>query len=262
MSSLLQRASGWARAGIGATLLTLWSLPVFASGLSIEPLRLEFTPTHRYADVRLRNRADHPVTVETEVFAWTQPDGSDQLLPTRDVFVSPPIVTVPAGGAQTLRLRYLGPMPKDQELAYRLYLTEAAAPGSGLGISFNLRVGLPVLMSRADLQADPKTQLTPAGAGWRLNIANAGNAHLRVFGVDLFGAEATPENPGVPLGSVAEREGGMPYLLAGSNGTWPLPATAKATQIRVRTDRYGHEGQGWRRDGTLWLSLASAGTAR
>jgi fimbrial chaperone protein len=142
-----------------------------------------------------------------------------------DVVVTPAVVTLPPNQRARLRIGLLRPTASTTERAYRLYFTELTAPAplQGAGIGIRLRIGIPVFVPPAQIQAKPLQWSRHQDAeGWWLTARNDGNIHTRIAQVRLVGPQG-------------QRRVELPgnYVLAQSNLGIPLP-DAVASDMRVR----------------------------
>src|SRR4249919_331721 len=92
--------------------------------LQARPTMLELPAGAAAGRMTLANTGDEPVPAQVRVYAWIQKDGADVLVPTTDVVLSPPIVSVPAGGEQLVRLVRQGKQSSLNDLAYRVVVDE------------------------------------------------------------------------------------------------------------------------------------------
>ena len=138
---------------------------VRAGGLEVAPLGLDFNAGQMAQIITISNRADAASTVQLRTFAWSQPGGTDQLTPTDAVVASPPIVTIPPGREQVVRVLLRRPPSGGAEQGYRLLVDEipVIVPGR---INIALHLSLPVFVgSGAPAQAQIAWSARPAGAG-------------------------------------------------------------------------------------------------
>lgn len=248
-------------------LLAALAPPASAGGLRVTPLRLDLTPTQTSSQVELINFGSTSMPVQVSVSRWTQtPDGVDVYEPTKDVFFAPPIVSVPAGGKAVVRLRLRGSAPPAQgERAYRVYFQEMTPPESeGAGMSFRLRFGVPLFVTPRKPPL-PHLEMTRSLSGDKLelHLANTGQGHLKIHGIDIFPTGSDRENPaGSPVGRATQSETGTNYLLAGSRQKWvvPLPANSDPAKfaLLLRSDDYSGRGTpGMSNKGWLWQDLVT-----
>ena len=72
--------------------------------LNITPLRLELPVGQAATQMLVRNQGDKQIAVQMRVFEWTQDDGENHYAPSRDVAVSPSIVKIDPGLAQSFHV--------------------------------------------------------------------------------------------------------------------------------------------------------------
>ena len=82
--------------------LGLWGSA--AQALTISPVLVELSPARRVASITISNPGDTPLSFQTQVRAWSQPDGADAYADTDALFVVPPIAEIAAGGSQIFRV--------------------------------------------------------------------------------------------------------------------------------------------------------------
>jgi fimbrial chaperone protein len=205
-----------------------------AGNFSATPVRVALSPGARTAVLTVENHADEDLLLQTQVMTWSQQDGKDVLLESRDLLMSPPIVRIPAGGVQTLRVGLMRPADPSRQLAYRLFLQEVPAPPKpgqeGIGVS--LRFSLPVFVAPVaavvpQLRWDIKAA---ADGAIGLTLNNAGNAHTQLLDLELA----------LPDGTVLLEEKPAAYVLAGQSRTWTFktaqPWNGEALKLTAKTD--------------------------
>lgn len=200
-----------------ATALGLSPIAASAGSFSISPLRVEFSPRTQTGALTLRNQEETPVVVQAEAVLWQQVDGEDQLSPTRDVLVSPAVFTLPGHGSQLIRVALRRPADQQQQLSYRLILTEVPQQANPMftGLNMALRLSLPVFVAPT-APAEPRIEwsaLRGADGEIALTARNTGNAHARVLSFNV--APAATSMPGIQQDVTA-------YILPGQARTWTL----------------------------------------
>jgi fimbrial chaperone protein len=198
--------------------LSLAATEAPAGSFQVNPIRVDMAKGATTAAITIRNDGDEPIVVQSSVVAWTQDNGQEIYTPTTEALVTPPIMTVPPGGEQIVRVGLRrGPDPQ-RELAYRLYLQEVPPPPKPgfTGLQVALRVGLPVFVAPGApgiRRLEWSAQIGQDGA-IRLAAQNTGNAHVQVtdFQLALPGA-------GEPIA----HESTLAYVLAGQRRQWTLP---------------------------------------
>ncbi|CAN7781660.1 molecular chaperone [Variovorax sp. LjRoot175] len=241
-----QHKSRGAWGAAAAVLLALATLTSPANGASLQvvPTSLTLQARQNADGLWLSNTGSQPLHAQVRVYRWTQVDGEDRLEPTRDLTVSPPMLQVPAGERQLVRVIRLGPPPMGAEASYRLIVDElpvpASAPAEGSaaadgratkhsGLQFVLRYSLPVFLLPATprapgavgpaetaLQPDLQIRLVRTGEQTQLEVANDGPAHAQIE--DLVLVDAAGERQTVRAGLAG-------YVLPGQRRRWNLPVT-------------------------------------
>jgi len=202
-----------------ALALSLAAAEVPAGSFQVNPIRVDMTKGATTAAITVRNDGDDAIVVQSSVVAWTQDNGQEVYTPTTEALVTPPIMTVPPGGEQIVRVGLRRGPDAQRELAYRLYLQEVPPPPKPgfTGLQVALRVGLPVFVAPAApgiRRLEWSAQIGPDGA-IRLAAQNTGNAHVQVTDFEL----GLP-GPGGPIA----HESTLAYVLAGQRRLWTLPA--------------------------------------
>lgn len=207
-----------------------------AAVLEISPVTIGLAAGQGATVIEVRNRGDAPVAVQVRAYAWAQSGDEDVLTPTRDLILSPPIFTVPAGGSQTLRLLARGGAAVAGERSYRLLLDEVPAISQGQQIVIALRVSLPVIIAAASP--------APEGLRWRVGRAPGGETVLSAtnagLGYDAVQAIVVTLADGSRRSAVAR--GKNPYILAGAERHWVvdghrLPAGALRLNVTSRNGK-------------------------
>jgi fimbrial chaperone protein len=199
-------------AGLGAFLA---SGIAGAQSLSVQPVNIEMGPGQRAAVLTVINHGARETSVQARVLVWRQAEGHEELTPSSDVAVSPPIATLAPGATQVVRVVLLKP-PRESEGTYRILIDQippAAEPGT---VRIALRQSIPVF-------AAPPTRVAPRlqfrvesdnGQAF-LVVQNDGSSHARIRDIALT------SSAGTALGTPAN---GSPYLLAGTTNRWPIDA--------------------------------------
>ncbi len=221
---------------LGGVLSLLTVGPAFAGSIAVNPVRVTLTATRTTGALVIRNSGADPSVVQLQIVSWSQQDGKDVYVPTRELLATPPIFTVPAGGSQTVRVGMRqGPDPR-REGSYRLIMQEVPPPPKPefRGLQVALRLSVPIFIA-------PAVESPPALA-WRANLdsqgdlnvtaANTGNAHVQVLKFKLSSA-------GVELPPIVPTEAA--YILPEQQRDWrlklkSLPAAGSTLRVVAQTD--------------------------
>ena len=214
---------------------------VGAADLDINPVRLEISAQEPTAAITIKNESDKPTSIQIRAVAWSQLDGKDVYVPTGDLLVSPPIVTIAPKSEQVIRAALRRPVDKASELAYRINLQELPEPPDPAfaGVQVALRIGLPVFVQPQESKALPKMAWSivrlPDNT-LKVGLHNSGNAHVQISDFALY-------VPGSAQPLVGESSSS--YVLAGQTREWllkPVAAMDKANGGLLRLKAYTDAG--------------------
>ncbi len=212
--------------------LVFWASPAVASSLQVAPTSLSLKAERKADGLWLINAGGNPLRAQLRIYRWEQVNGEDQLLPTTDLLVSPPMVRLPGGTRQLVRVIRLTPPPTDTEASYRVIVDELPAPaadesGKRTGLQFVMRYSLPVFVQPpAGIHngARPflRVEIVREGDSPQLEIGNEGSAHAHLS--DLVFVDATGQRHTL-------REGLAGYVLPSQRKRWSLPPALKSMHV-------------------------------
>ena len=121
---------------------------VNAANLGVNPVRVTLSDKQKIGTITLRNDGTDPVPMQLEALKWSKEEGEDVFTSTRELIVSPPIFTIPAGGSQLIRVGLRGAPDAQRELTYRIIMQELPPPPDPdfNGTKMLMRVSLPVFV--------------------------------------------------------------------------------------------------------------------
>lgn len=210
--------------------------PAFAGSIAVNPVRVSLSSTQTTSALVVRNSGAEPSVVQLQIVSWSQQDGKDVHVPTKDVLGTPPIFTVPPGGSQTIRVGLRQRTATPTEGAYRLILQEVPPPPKPefRGLQVALRLSVPVFVAPAVAPSSSlawRADLTSQG-DLRIVADNTGNTHVQMlrFKLSSGGEELSPATP-------AEAA----YILPGQSREWTLrftslPAAGNTMRVEAQTD--------------------------
>jgi fimbrial chaperone protein len=219
------------------------ALPLAArcSTFTVDPVRIEVSPSRPNAILEITNREETPVTLQAHVVSWSLDGQKEVYVDSDEVMLNPPIAVLGPHQKQSIRLGLRHPMSGSQERTYRLIVEEVPPPPKPdfHGVQTILRFSIPVF-------AIPKSATAPHlewqavrtnDAGLRLVATNRGSAHVQVKSLLVIGADSSDEY----------FKGAEPtYLLPTQQREWSIvdkrAMTAKRIKILAVTDTGGlHE---------------------
>jgi fimbrial chaperone protein len=224
------------RSPLGCAFLFLGALAApwtQAGSFQVSPVRATLSATHGVGSMTVRNDGSEPTVVQLQVVSWSQDQGKDVYAPTKEILATPPIFTVPPGGAQVVRVGLRRSPDSQRELAYRLYLQEVPRPSKpGLhGLQVALRFGVPVFVKPA-AAAGPVLRwqaFRTSREQLKVSLTNDGNAHVQVANFKL----------GLPGGAELATYQAAAYVLPGQSREWLLKTSAQpgaTLHIHAQTD--------------------------
>lgn len=223
---------------LGLALLTLalvWAPTAQAGAFSISPVRIHMTPRERVVAVSIANDGETEVALQADLYAWGQlEDGVEDLQPTEDLILAPPIIRLAPKARQVVRLALLKPADLERQLTYRLIVREVPEltqpKDQTLQVPITLALSMPVFITppNAKRRVECEAQRSEAQA-LVARCANLGSAYAQVRGV-IFRRDDK---------ELARFEGGA-YILPGARKVVRVesgsPASAGPAQMDIQFD--------------------------
>jgi len=199
--------------------------PTLASNFEIAPVVLELSSSRTAGVIKIVNNDNHVVSLQIRAFDWNQADSKDDLQPTQNLIISPPVFSLAPGASQVIRV-VSKQAAGSSEIAFRLLIDEIPSAAEGATINFKFRISMPVFIAA---NGPAKTQLDyqlRAGKPARLMVTNAGNRRSRLLELTLT----------LPNGkTVKAPSGSNPYTLAGVTRQYLIDTeTPLATGSKVK----------------------------
>src|SRR5579872_5331888 len=162
--------------------------PTLAQTVTVVPVNIQFAPGQTVATVTVMNQGDKDVGYQIRAFSWSQGDG-DQLTPTENLMISPPMGKIPASSSQIVRLVLRRPA-HGQESTYRIILYQIPAPADPGTVQFALRVSLPAFAAPAGRVA-PRLEWNVEARGGQIDLIvhNNGTRHESLRNIALTSAD-------------------------------------------------------------------------
>lgn len=218
LSYSLGRLGAWAL--IAAMLLP----PNAIAGIfSVTPVRLFMTPRDRAIAVTIVNEGDTEIALQADINDWKQSaDGVDDLKPTEDLILAPPIIKLAPRARQVVRLALLKPADASRELTYRMILREVpeAVPQKpdAVTVPISLALSMPVFITPPVAKRQITcTVVRPQPEALAATCQNTGTAYAQIREINL-------SRDGK---SIARFEGGQ-YILPGARKLVALTSEAAA----------------------------------
>jgi len=210
---------------IGMTLLGILGGASASGGeLKLSTVRIDLADSSSNIALTVTNVGAAASLVQFRVMAWSQSAGEDSLTVTRDLIANPPMVEIPAGAAQIVRIGYNGHQQQASETCYRLLVEEVPKKDreQSQTVETYLKLSVPVFVAPLAGSAavvPPTLSIGPGQDGKpALLVHNPDIRHLRITGYRLV-------DPG---GHDGKTHSGLFYALPGATTALPLdPADPK-----------------------------------
>ncbi|KMZ12229.1 Sigma-fimbriae chaperone protein [Candidatus Burkholderia humilis] len=198
----------------------------YAGSLQVSPIRVDLSAEQPAAVMKLHNSGSAPITAQVRVFGWSQTLDEDHLDEAQQIVASPPIISIPAGGDQTVRILHTSREAPAGEETYRLLVDEIpqAETARTSGVRMQLRYSVPVfagapanvVMPKVDfalehVPVDGKTSRLVLRASNR----DATHAQLSQVRIEWQNGRTTELAPGL-----------LGYALAHAARQWPVTDAA------------------------------------
>lgn len=192
-----------------------------AGSFSITPVRIDIPVTRRAASIEVENTGPQAAQLQAERYRWRRDNGGDdELEPSEEFVVSPPIFSLAPGQRQIVRVLLMAPPDPTRETAFRLILQETplGEPPPNT-VATVLRISLPVFITPSGARPDLDWSIRREAGGMKLEVENRGGAHAFITSVKMLD------------GRNLKADG---YLLAGERRSWPIEAPLERIIVTQR----------------------------
>lgn len=207
-----------------------------ATSLQVAPVLVDVPAPGAASKLTLKNRGSEQIKAQIRIFKWVQRNGKDQLIPTRDVVASPPLVKISPNGSNLVRIVRVSKTPLTGEEAYRLIVDQLPnrSAKSGVAVKLQMRYSIPVFFG-AQPGAEPKLAWSVKNNGSNLAVTNTGKRYVRV-------SELRMDNTsGAKIGI---KNGLVGYVLSNSMANFNIKLNRKAKKgSHVLITANGQHGQ-------------------
>lgn len=174
----------------------------------VTPVRVYMQPAERATAITIANDGDEELVMQADIFVWTQkPGGEDELTPSEDLFLSPPIVKLAPRARQVVRLARVRPSPTPEQLTYRMIVREVPevrAAQQNVQVQFALAFSIPVFITPPGVKSELACTVDRTARDTvRATCENLGKAYAQIRDLTL----SSPSGE-----KLAGREGGF-YIL-------------------------------------------------
>jgi fimbrial chaperone protein len=180
----------WIIGLLSATAVITAPLAAYATSLQLSPVNVEVPAPGAASIITLTNTGSEDMNAQIRVFKWMQVNGQDQLVPTKDVVVSPPAMKIGPGKNSVVRIVRTGKTPVVSEETYRLKVDEIPKlPRAGqAAVGFAVSYSVPVFFSNYKQGAQLNWKASIVKGQIRLEADNAGDRHARLADLKIVNA--------------------------------------------------------------------------
>ncbi len=186
-----------------------------AQSLSVLPVNIFVPPGRNATSTTITNSGERETAVQIRSYEWNQKDGTDQLVDTDEVLLSPPLARLAPGASQMVRLILRHP-PQRQEATYRILVDQIPPPETAGAVNFVLRLSIPVFaLPPVRCVANVQFWVERDGDQLYLVATNAGTLHEAVRELELTTLDGRKLKVEIPA---------LSYLLPGVKRRWHIVA--------------------------------------
>lgn len=209
----------WILGLLTATVLTAAPVAALASSLQVAPVNVEVPAPGAASTITVSNSGSEAVNAQIRVFKWTQVDGVDKLVPTKDVVASPPAVKLGPGKSSVVRVVRRSKTPTATEESYRLVVDEVprAPKATQAGVGFAVRYSVPVFFSNTSQTSEVNWTASVVKGQLKIVAENAGGRRVRLADLKIVKGGK----------SVSVSQGLAGYVLGTSSRYWLVKGGAK-----------------------------------
>jgi fimbrial chaperone protein len=200
-------------------ILIATTLTASAGALRVSPVVLDLPIPAAAGSIRLQNAGEGQVAVQARIMRWTQVNGTDRLLPTKDVAISPPIFEMKPNATQVVRIVRTSRSPRVAEESYRILIDEIpnGEPTSS-GVRLAVRHSIPVFFAAPGSRAGRlQWSIERIDGKWYCVVTNEGDRRVRISGLEIKPSGRAASSFGAGL---------VGYVLGRSSMRWPIPDNA------------------------------------
>jgi fimbrial chaperone protein len=190
-----------------------------AAGLQVSPILVDLPAGSAASTISLNNTSNDEINAQIRVFKWAQVNGTDQLIPTRDVVASPPAAKIAGHGTNVIRIVRLSKAPVTSEETYRLKIDEVPklANVRQAGVTFAISYSLPVFFTPAGQTPALAWTAKVSKGVLKLEATNTGGRRARLANLKIAN--------GVKSATIAPGLAG--YVLSQSKKDWLIKGGSK-----------------------------------
>ncbi len=187
-----------------------------AQSLAVLPVNVFLAPGQNATSLTVTNRGDKETSIQIRSFLWGQKGDDDELTPSNEIVLSPPLATIAPGASQLVRLILRKPA-QIGESTYRILIDQIPPPAEPGVVHVVLRLSIPVF-ALPTTRTNANVQFHLERDGDKVNLVGVNNG-LRH---EVFRDIVLTSGDGQEF-KVGQRV--SPYILPGATRRWPIAQT-------------------------------------
>lgn len=197
----------------------LCSVGVHAAALKISPVSIELAQSQQSSSLTIANDSNEKTNLQIRVFKWQQKGNEESYIPTNDVVVSPPALSLNGQQSYNLRVVRVNETAIEKEESYRIWIDELPTVVDsrtiGQGINVVLRTSLPLFITNPKSIREAKAQLLHQDGKSIIEVNNIGGRFIQLTSLKLID-ETTKQSYPIEINTLNG------YVLNGNVKTYPL----------------------------------------
>jgi fimbrial chaperone protein len=213
-----------ALAGVAGS-FAIFAPVALAGNFSVNPVRVFMAPRDRATAITISNEGNEPLVMNAELYKWSQDDKGEQVIvTTEEIMMTPPVIKIPPKSKQVVRIALLRPRPADEQLTYRIIVTEflEARPVTLENVQLPMATAfsIPIFVTPRGVSKKVSCQMIKAADNApQVQCENTGNAYSHVSKFELTSTSGE---------ALASQDMGG-YLLAGIKRSFAIQPKTGAT---------------------------------
>lgn len=170
-----------------------------AAALKISPVSVELAQSQQSSSLTIANDSSEQTNLQIRVFKWQQEGTEELYIPTNDVVVSPPALSLKEQQSYNLRVVRVNQSTIDKEESYRILIDELPSVvdsrAIGQGINVVLRTSLPLFITNPKSIREAKIQLLHKDGKTLIEVNNIGGRFILLNSLKLVDETAKQSYP-------------------------------------------------------------------
>lgn len=159
----------------------------FGSSFSISPIELNLKNNRDIQEIRITNNNSYNSIIQLDAYKWKQELSKDIVDKTKDLIVSPKIISIMPKSTQVVRVAVRKKYSGELENSYRLRVAEVLDPkiDTNVALAFNI----PVFVLPENIDKKFNAIIKNNNNKYTLNLSNPGNIRRHVSKIQLINSK-------------------------------------------------------------------------